>query len=441
MSPEEKEDAMNILTNIKTLEDFEEHKTIIVDVVLNEFREYVNALKALTDGSKSPEEIETRMTNLEAEHDKMEQEVGAELERIAKIPGAEKAAESLQGELTDQMGSLAQEMAQVMMQLVGNVMGGMFGGEGAGGEMDEESPGFNFTDEEVESYEPAEGETFEVLEFVRSIKPTDDQEAKANELVDLMEKMYTEELQKAKDLKDVDLPPEELREKVLNLQQQQMYVMAQMEPEMERLDADDDSEYGEAIEKELTSRVEPIMNGFFQVIAELNVKYMMAVDEYKQPEPREDVWCPECEHAIDEEDNNHCTYCGLHLEDWYEGRVKLNSLYGLYQARTLDAFNEVKDGIIEDLNKDMEYDINELELIDEPHWINESQERVEEFDAKHQSLKKELEHHFNRLRALPDAKDDIDAFEKELREKIKEKYEEMGGHLERIKKAADWYKG
>ena len=440
MSPEDKEEAMNILTKIETLEEFEDHKKIVVDLVVGEFRVFVDAMKSLTDGSMSPEEIETKITSLEGGREKLEQEVGAELERISKIPGAEEVVLSLQGELNDQMGALTQEMAQVMMQLMGNVMGGMFGAEGMDGEMGEESSGFNFTEDEMEGYKLPEGETIEVLEFVKSIKPTDNQKEKAEELVNLMEKMYKEELQGAKDLKESDVSPEELRAKVLDIQLKQMYVMSQMEPEMERLDADDDSEYGDAIEEELTKRVEPIMNEFFQVIEELNVKYMMAVDEHKQPEPREEVWCPECEHAIDEDDNNHCSYCGLYLEDWYKGRVKLNSLYSLYEARTLEAFNEVKDGIIEYLNKDMEYDINELELIDEPQWINESQERVEEYDAKHQSLIKELDHHFNRLRELPDAKDVINEYEKELMEKIKEKYEEMGGHLERIKKVADWYK-
>jgi len=439
MSPEDQEDAMNILRNIETLEDFEEHKTVIVDVLMDQFREFVGALRALTDGSQSPEQIETRMTALEAERDKLEQEVGAELERIAKIPGAEAAAESLQGELTKQMGSLAQEMAQVMMQLMANVMGGMFGGEGMEGEMTE-SAGFNFTDEEVENYEPAEGVTFEVLEFVRSITPEDDHEAKAKELVGLMEKMYKEELEKAKELKEADLSPEELREKVLNLQQRQMYLMAQMEPEMERLDQEEDSYYGDGIEEEMTGRIEPVMNEFFQIIADLNVKYMMLTDEGEPSEPKEEVWCPECEHQIYEDDNNWCSYCGLHLEDWYEGRVKLNMLYSLYQARTLEAFNEIKDGLIEDLIKEMEYDIMDLEPLDEPEWINESQERVEEYDVKHQALKKELDLHFNRLRELPDAKDAIDEFEKELWEKIQEKYDERGGHLERIKKAADWHK-
>jgi hypothetical protein len=439
MSPDDKEDVMNILKNIETIDEFDEHKKIVVDLVVGEFRVFVDAMKSLTDGSMSPEEIETKITSLEGGREKLEQEVGAELERISKIPGAEEVVLSLQGELNDQMGALTQEMAQVMMQLMGNVMGGMFGGEG----MEEEGQtvsGFNFTEDEMVGYELPEGETIEVLEFVKSIKPTDDQKEKAEELVNLMEKMYKEELQVVKDLKDADISPEDLRVKVLDIQLKQMYTMSKMEKEMERLDVGDDSEYGEAIEDQLTKRVEPIMNEFFQVTEELNLKYMMLQDQGEPAEPREVVYCPECEYALDEDDNNKCSYCGLHLEDWYEGRVKLNSLYGLYQARTLDAFNEVKDGIIEDLNKDMEYDINELELIDEPHWINESQERVEEFDAKHQSLNKELEVHLNRLRDLPDAKDVIDEYEKELKEKIKEKYEEMGVHLDRIKKEAEWHK-
>ena len=152
MSPTDKEDVLKILTEIETLDDLKENKKIIVYLVIGELRVGLDALRSLTDGSLSPQELQTKITSIEGGREKLEQDMEKELERISKIPGAEDVVSSLKGEMMGQMGALTQEMAQVMMQLMGNLMGGLMG-ESMGDEMSQMMSGFTFTEEDLEDYE------------------------------------------------------------------------------------------------------------------------------------------------------------------------------------------------------------------------------------------------------------------------------------------------
>jgi hypothetical protein len=440
MSETDKKDVVKILSEIETVGDLEKNKKIIVDLMVDQLRAGLDALKTVIDGSLSPEDIQTRMTNIEGEREKLEQKMEKELERIGKIPGAEDVVMSLRGEMTGQLGSLAQEMGQIMAQLMGKLMGGLFGGE-MGDEMAEGMSqtitGFNFEDAELEGYELPKGEIISALDFIRELKSTDELKAKEDETVKLLVELFKNELKTVQEIKEINLPLEELRARVLELQKRQRNILSNIEKEFTRLDANPGSEYGDEFDERTSGIVEPIMNEYFDIIEDLEKRYMDLQRETgtdaEDTKPREEVYCPECKYLMDYDTPEHCSFCGLYLEDYYEGRVKLDSLYSLYEARTLETFNENKEDIIEAVQEDLKYDIYDLEIFDSPEIISEEQEKIQKIEAKFKSLDKELEVHLQRLKALPEAEEVVNAFEKEFRSKLGPKLKEIEGHLKRIK--------
>jgi hypothetical protein len=279
MSSTDKEDVLEILTNIETLEDLEENKNVIIDLVINELRVGIDALKTLTDGTVSPDELETRMTSIEGGREKLELGIDAELERIAKIPGAEEVVLSLRGELTNRMGDLAQEMAMAMGQLMGNLMGGMFGEEDLGAELSQMAGELEFSEEDLENFELPEGVVNDAINYIRSLKTTEEMQEKQEEVLKILEGMFRSELESAQDINEADLSPEEIKDHVMELQKRQMYIISEMEKEFTRLNANPGSEFGDIMEERMTELVEPIMTKYFGIIDELGEKYRASLPE------------------------------------------------------------------------------------------------------------------------------------------------------------------
>ncbi len=439
MSNKETEDVLTILTKIETLEDLEEHKTVIVDLVIGELRSGLDALKMLTDTSLSPEELETKITSVQGGRESLEKEMEKELDRISKIPGAEEAVMSLRGEMMGQMGSLANEMAQLMAQLMGNPLGGAMGDM-----MGEIGVDFEATTETFDDYELPEGETIEALEFVKSIESAEDYQAKEKEFVNKLEEMYKTELKSAQELKSAELPYKEFKQRIHTLKSRQNYIINEMEnvfaqleekPGMkEYLDKCDDDELLDMIAKRIESTIDELMQTLSE-LDELAMKcWVNGGGEEVAVEAKEEIYCPVCEYMIDDDTPDHCTYCGLHLEDWYEGCVRLDMLGTLYETRTLDDLNENKDDIIEYLEQDLQDDLYELEIFDSPEIINDRQEKIEKIQKRLDSIDKELEVHFTRLKGLLGAAETAEALESELTERIGPKLNEMREHMARIKK-------
>lgn len=444
MSNEETKDALTILTKIETLDDLEEHKTVIVDLVIGELRSGLDSLKMLTDTSLSPEELETKITSIQGGRESLEKDMEKELDRISKIPGAEEVVMSLRGEMMGQMGSLANEMAQLMAQLMGNLLGG------AMGEMMGEMGGeFETTTETFDDYELPEGETIEALEFVKAIESAEDYQAKEKEFVDKLEEMYKAELKSAQELKSAELPYKEFKSKIHTLKSRQNYIITEMENVFEQLEEKpgmkeyietcDDDELLDMIAKRVESTIDELM----QTVSELDELAMKqwvgsgGGDVDVAAEPKEEKYCPVCEYMIDEDTPDHCTYCGLYLEDWYDGCVRLDMLGTLYDTRTLEALNENKDDIVEYLEQDLQDDLYELEIFDSPEIIKDCQEKIEKIQKRLDSIDKELDVHLTRLKGLMGAAETAEALEKELTERIGPKLKEMREHMERIKKVAE----
>jgi len=373
-SEKSQNEALELLRSIKTVEDLEKHKDEILELVVGVLRSWLDVLKDGLTGSASPEEIQAKYEKMESFETNMKEELEKELDRIAEIPGAEDYVRSLQGEFEGRMGAIASEMSMVMMEVMSKLMGGMMGD--AMGEMMQDM-----------TYELPEGETIEALEFLKSIKSLDDIKEKKREIFEQIEKMYNSELESAKELKSLELSPEDIKEKVNTMRKRQVYIADEIEKRFDKLsEIDGGEEYLESLddfnpEELFTNSIQPKVEELRQFLDELYAGDM-AGDE-----------------------------------SWWD-TDELAELYWLYESKSLEDLKENKDIIINGLMEHLENISRYLEITKDSELSKDDEENIKYKEKNLNRLDGELDKEFGRLKALPDAKEYVESVQKELMAQI-----------------------
>jgi len=157
-----KNEALEKLRAIQTLEDVKEHDQEIVDTMVGFFTGGVEILRAwLQDmASLEPEQKQMEMARMQNSNFLADEDIENELERISSIPGADEYLDPFLGQLEERMTPVMEETQEIMQKLVDEMGAAMMGSmqEAFGGMEEEEEeevyiePGSSFKAEGVQFY-------------------------------------------------------------------------------------------------------------------------------------------------------------------------------------------------------------------------------------------------------------------------------------------------
>jgi hypothetical protein len=178
-----RQEALEMLKTIQTLDDFKSRKDEILDFLEEMLKTGLMALKEFMSNmmGMSEDERMVNMEKLEGQTDLFGPEIEAELDRIISIPGAEEFSESFQGEMEARLGPFMEDMAQSLMGGMADMMGGMMDatGEAMGGMIEGIEEGYDWESNITTVFEDPSRERLTAIYSIYDInKPEDFEEMK-----------------------------------------------------------------------------------------------------------------------------------------------------------------------------------------------------------------------------------------------------------------------
>ena len=257
------------------------------------------------------------------------------------------------------------------------------------------------------------------VSYLQTLKTAEEYKAAKEEILSIMEKMFTFGLELLKDFLEnmFSMTPEEREEKSQMFQDDSILLEPRIGAEMERLDSlPGADELQDEFEKEFEVRFAPVMEQYAEMGAKMMESLMGGfVDGLAEAfKPEEEAEEKEEEFVFD-----------------YDNPDTPRMLYDLYAARSLEELEENKDNLIAEMEEQMQDDIWNLELLTDEGYtpMEEDIKKIETILHRMKQYVREMEKEFTRISALPDAAERAGEIKKEIMDQLNPKHREIKRYL------------
>ena len=267
-----KEEALELLTTIKTLDDVKEHKGEIIEIMVKLLKSALGILKTFFERSfsLSASEKEEEISNFQDDSFLFTKEVNDELERIYDLPGAAEFMDDfmadMEKELEPYMEEITAELEKIMGEFMGNLMGGIVEGLGAAFGGDDAENG----EQEISS-EPGADEKLDVGTLIYKIESLKDLKKYENRIAGEIKDQLNADLYVLRQHKTMNLPPDDMiRAGHARVEKRQKLLVRELDREFKRIgELPDVGEYAQEVKNKMTKRFKPTVKQINELLAEL----------------------------------------------------------------------------------------------------------------------------------------------------------------------------
>jgi hypothetical protein len=258
-----KQDTLKLLKSINTIDDLKAHKDEVLDLIDDIFKFGMESLKNFFEGSLSSEVKQTEIAKFQDDNYFFDKDIEKELDRIANLPGAEEYFESFKEEVEMRIQPHMEEFALQMAKFMESLMGGMM--EGMGDMME----GFTELVEEPESNQDHRTRS-NGLYFLYEVQSLENLKEYKNNIIDTLLEQLNSDLGELRDIKAVDFPLEEVKDRLIEIEERNKLIGSEFELEFKRIESIPEvSEYAQSVKEEITNQMNPIMQEMDGLLREL----------------------------------------------------------------------------------------------------------------------------------------------------------------------------
>jgi hypothetical protein len=264
------------------------------------------------------------------------------------------------------------------------------------------------------------------VQRMKAIQTVDDLKSSQKEIMDLIEKIMKSAVEALKNFVEniFQFTAEEREEKSKQFQDDDYFLDSRIMDELKRLDTIPGSqEIGEAFGKEMEERMGPYMEEFAQNAGKLMENFMgglteglataMGAGQNQEDGEPEDVF-----------------------EFDYNNPDTPEMLYYLYDSRNLENLRENKTYLLESLEEQLQSDIWDMEVfadLDLDMVIESDKTRLANIRKRWERFEPELDKEFDRIAALPEAKNEALKIKLEIKGKVIDKLHDLRAYIEKVK--------
>ncbi len=415
MSKEPK-DIFAILSEIKTIDDLKENEKLIVETAVSKLEAGLEAVKALADSALPTAEAITKYNQIQTDQQSLKADIDEQFDRIGQIPGADDIIMSIQGELVGRMGAITSHMMNAFSELLhGPPTSSAPPPSSATGPPQPPGPGEVRIAGPSKKYEriiftgytPAEGETFEIVELLKSIHSGRGFEIKKSEIIKQQHKFFKNELEKIKEFQGKDQASDEVQAELKDFTYRYLYVSSQIGNEFSRLDAATEStEPMIGLDDDLAKKTMEMGEEIMKILEELGADKM---EEFSKPPDTETVTLGEEREVIDE-------------------------LVEIYKINSGEELLNIKDDFINKIVSILETHLKTLQnLKSGAPTQDEAVLTIDDIDHRMYMLGNEMDNEFERIQDLPGGDEAASELRDAFMNRLGSMAEEIEGLLDELR--------